>query len=143
MRAQLRWVGLGWASLGIVASLVVACKSAEQREIAQEVARISFAVQALRNAPHNDKGPPLERLRAEPCATGPGCELQGVCVQGYAIAERVGKTTRSVREAIANGSANLEGAGELLKLNETELVRAKRLMDECVALEGRLAREYR
>jgi hypothetical protein len=129
------------ASLGLVALLGLACRSEKEREASAEIERMMVRVRALREAASNEKAEPLERLRAESCTTSSGCELQQVCVQGYGLYERTQKTTRTIRDAVAGGNANAQMAKDLLDSNEAELGRAKALMDQCVALEGRLIRE--
>jgi hypothetical protein len=128
------------ASLALCVLCGLGCRSQAERETSAEVERMMVRVRALRDAASNDKLPSLELLRAEKCATPQGCELQQVCVQGYGLYERAQKATRTIREAMAGGAANPAMVAELLQANETELGRAKALMDQCLAIEGRLIR---
>jgi hypothetical protein len=121
----------------------LACRSAAERETSAEIERIGVLVRALRDAATNAKSEPLERLRAEKCTAPPACELQQICASGYGIYERAQKATWTIREALNSGNTNVAMAKELLESNEAELGRAKQLMDQCVATEGRLIREHR
>lgn len=130
------------ASLGCAALLALACRSEAEREASAEIERIGVLVRALRDAATNEKAEPLERLRAEKCKAPAACELQQICVQGYGLYERAQKATRTIREAVSSGNANPALVKELLDGNEVDLGRSKQLMDQCVATEGRLLREY-
>lgn len=118
----------------------VQCKSQADRDAEREVARIAHAVNELRAAPHNAKDEPLKRLRSEACKAPQACELQQLCVQGYALHQKAIDNASRVREALRQG-AGKELAGDLLQLGERDLNHAKALLDRCVARQGELERD--
>ena len=138
MYREVTRAGACWALLALSA---FGCKSRAERLAAEEVGRISFAVDRLREAPNNAKRAPLERLEAEACSVPVACELQQICIQGYSLHLRATESTNRVREALRQRAQELEGAARLLEVSERDLSRAKGLIDRCVSLEGELARQ--
>lgn len=117
------------------------CKSQAERDAEAEIARIAFAVGQLRDAANNEKNPPLSRLRAEQCSVPAACELQQVCVQAYTLHLKSIEMAQRVRQALREGTENTEAAATLLSISEKDLAKARTMMDQCVTLEGQLARE--
>lgn len=103
--------------------------SAERREFS----RIDRAIDELRQSENADKRVFLERLRKVPCATM--CALRDSCLRAY--------------EAHVRGLHLIEGArggaptAEKLDEAERALSEARRLTEQCVALQGEERRERR
>lgn len=92
------------AVLAASAALVtVSCDHGEPRA---ELARVSRAVDVLREAPAGSKRRALEELEVTPC-TDPGvCELRARCAAAYTLHVRATEATATVRRELeADGGA--------------------------------------
>lgn len=131
------------ARLVAVALLLLACRSEAERKRTLAALTVSSAIQAVRQAPHDDKAPALEQLRASPCAEPQSCEVKEVCVQAYALHQRSVETTENLRRELDRTAAPPAGVAELLAATERDLDAAKRLIDECLRLESVMLVEAR
>ncbi len=128
--------------LCLCAVAVWGCRSQAEREASREIAQLIYMVGQLRDAPSNEKEEPLARLKQQPCSSPRACQLQQLCVQGYDLHTRALKTASQVRKAMNQGNADTAGAAQLLEMSQQDLMRAKGLTEQCVALEGELTREH-
>jgi hypothetical protein len=130
--------------LGVVIGMACAgCRSAAERELEAEVARLAAAVNALRDAPHNQKTEPIARLNAEPCGQPASCEFKQICSQGYTLHQTSNEAAERVGRSLRAGRADEAGAEQVFKMIEADLARAKEMTERCVALQGELERATR
>ncbi|MEN9580540.1 MAG: hypothetical protein RJA70_3549 [Pseudomonadota bacterium] len=124
----------------VLCLFAIGCKSQSERELQAEVDKLSVAVNALRDAPHNQKEAPTESLRSIPCVQASACEYKQICLQAYELHQKSTQATQEVRELIRAGATDPAAATQLLKLGERELARARDLTARCVELQGVLER---
>lgn len=136
---------MGCARLWVVFCLLftLGCKSQSERELGAEIAKISLAVNSLRDAPHNQKTQPLDALRTTTCERAEACEYRQICLQAYELHAKSTAATEKVRVLMREGQPDPAQATRLLELGERELSRARSLMARCVELQGLLERETR
>lgn len=122
---------------------VCACRSEEHREVSRDVAKVAFAVNQLREAPHDAKEAPLASLLSLPCRFPAACELQQVCASAYQL--HIDAVQLGVRASRHHAAAahDPESVARLLKQAETQLAHAKAGAERCVLLQGELTREYK
>jgi hypothetical protein len=112
------------------------------RDDKSEAAAIDRAVDALRDAPNDQKSGALARLRALPCSQAEICGAQSACVAGYELyVSGITELERSKKLA-ASGEGGPELAAALSSAQGT-LERAKPLTERCADAQGELARKYR
>jgi hypothetical protein len=139
-----RWPVVGAALLLSCAFSVIGCRSEAERAESREAELVSSAIQTLRAAPHNEKRPPLDRLRELECRHVRTCEAQQICAQAYSLHQKALDTSSLLRQKLREGSApSVEAVGELLALAEKDLERSRRMMDECLRLETTMLVEAR
>ena len=132
------------AGLGAVLVFCGGCESRESLRRQDETLEFARQVNALRDAPNNGKGPPLERLRAVECSFPKTCHLQEVCTRGYQLQEDSLSAVKRLRERLKDATPEQARAGvRLLESKRKQLDVAVKLMKECVALQGDLERTMR
>jgi hypothetical protein len=111
------------------------CRSEGERRETLEALAVSSAIQALREAPHDDKAAALERLEAMPCTSPRAREAKELCAQAYALHQRSIDRTREIRATLAQTAAPPPGAAQVVGRAEKDLEAANRMMQECLRLE--------
>ncbi len=101
-----------------------------------------FAINRVREAANEDKAGPLQELEQLPCREAPACELKELCAQAYRTHLQSLQHVGRAREVMRAGGGTRENAVQLLRASEDELQRALQMTQQCVALQGRLMREY-
>jgi len=133
-------------ALCVALGLTSACRSQESRALEAETARVSRAIDAVRNAPNAGKAPLLRALESEPCAQPPACELKGLCVRAYS--RHVDSLTASERaklllDAPDGGTEAALAAASAVNEAEAALSEAQRLTEACTAAQGELRRKLK
>ncbi len=121
------------------------CRSQEARAVEAEAARISRAVDALRDAPNEAKSPLLRALDAESCDHPETCGLKALCSRAYSRhVEGLDKSAR-VKALLAPdaGADQAQAAAALLSEAEAALGEARRLTEDCAAKQGELRRKLK
>jgi hypothetical protein len=137
-REPKRWRAV--VALALFASC--ACRSETERRRTLDALLVSSAVEAVREAPHDDKGAALERLRVTSCTDARACAVKELCLQAYTLHQKSVATTRALARAEPSGELP-SGAAELLARAERDLAAAKRMSEECLRLETALVLEAR
>jgi hypothetical protein len=127
----------------VAASGIAACRSEEHREVSRDVAQVAFAVNQLREAPHDAKEAPLATLLALPCRFPPACELQQVCASAYQVHIDAVQVGLRARQHHSTAAPDPDLVVRLLQQAETQLAHAKAGAERCVQLQGELTREYK
>jgi hypothetical protein len=126
------------------ASAIVACHGEGDEARRAEAGRVARAVQALRDAPNDEKRVRLGALRQERCTAEDVCALRDTCVAAYSLEVAALDSIDAVRRATREPAAPVpSGAGELLARAEAELRRAEGLTKSCADLEGAARRAHR
>lgn len=134
---------VGLMAAWIAALGVCACRSEEHREVSRDVAKVAFAVNQLREAPHDGKDAPLANLLALPCRFAPACELQQVCASAYQLHTDAVQVAVRASQHPSAAASDSELVVRLLKQAESQLAHAKAGAERCVQLQGELTREYK
>lgn len=128
----------------IVCLSLVACRSSQARRLEAEVARLSHAIDALRNAPNAGKSALLEALEQTLCEQPEACQLKETCVTAYKrhrAAIEASERARGLLDARDGGTRAVLAAASELNQAEIELEHARTLTDRCSADEGALKRK--
>jgi hypothetical protein len=130
--------------VALASTAFLSCKSEHEHARKAEAQRVSDAVRAVREAPHNAKSQPLEVLKSLACRHPSTCQTQQVCAQAYSLHQQAVDRSSLLRQNLRDGHAvNDDAVGQLLLLTEKDLDRAKQLMDECLRLETTMLVETR
>lgn len=133
-----RWAFLLLAAFLLTMSFGCANSSREERE---EFARISRAIDGLRNAENAHKAQMIQPLRAAACHHY--CELRDQCVGAYEVHIRALDAIERARLRLTLGASELGpaniDAGDL-DAAELMLEKAKLLATECAAKQAELGR---
>jgi hypothetical protein len=119
------------------------CRGEAARQKTLEALTLSAAIQALRQAPHDDKTAALARLRALQCVAPRACEAKEVCVQAYSLHQKAIDATREIRTRLASSAEPPASADQVLAGAANDLQAAKAMMQECLQLETALVVETR
>jgi hypothetical protein len=128
------------------AGFSAACRSQAARALEAEAARVSRAIEVVRDAPNPAKAPLLEALKKEPCEHARTCELKELCVNAYSRhVDALGKSqrARTLLAAPAGGAEAALEAASVLNRAEATLDEAKRMTEACAAKQGELRRELK
>ncbi len=125
----------------LVALLLTGCPG--DRSDKSEAAAIDRAIDALRDAPNDQKGGAL--AAAPGAAVRPGRDLRGAqsaCVVGYELYVSGITELERTKKLAASGDGGPE-LGAALSSAQATLERAKPLTERCTDAQGELARKYR
>jgi hypothetical protein len=104
---------------------------------------VAYAVQALREAPHDATRPLLDALSRVPCSVEDVCLLRRRCVDAYALHSGALDALAAVRHAASRSDEPVPvGAASLLGRAAEDLRRSAELQKACVDLEGEVRRRY-
>ncbi|MFO7177892.1 MAG: hypothetical protein DIU78_004245 [Pseudomonadota bacterium] len=136
----------GLVAAALAACALFGCRSEEKRALEIEADRLGKAIDALRAAPNEAKGPLLRALQAIPCSSEPACELKAVCTIAYAhhvsALEASARAADLLKRPGDDTKATLDAAGELARA-EADLASARELTERCAAAQGELRRSAR
>ncbi|HET9960397.1 MAG TPA: hypothetical protein VFQ61_38160 [Polyangiaceae bacterium] len=121
-----------------------ACRSTQARHLEGEVQSLSRHIDALRDAPNEQKSELLARLEQQPAKSGRASELKALCVDAYRKHVTALTASGRARELLATkdgGPAAALEAAKQITLSESELSQARELTERCVSLQGQLRRE--
>jgi hypothetical protein len=124
----------------LAALLLTACPG--DRAEKAEAAAIDRAIDALREAPNDEKSGALGALRALPCSQPEICGAQSACVAGYELYVS-GITALALGKKLAAEGDGGPELGAALSSSQATLERAKPLTERCADAQGELARKYR
>jgi hypothetical protein len=143
-RGRLRFAWRFGAVCASVCLSLSACRSSQARQLEAEVARLSHAIDSLRNAPNAGKVALLEALERAQCTEPEACQLKETCVTAYRrhrAAIEASERARGLLDARDGGTRAVLAAASELNQAEIELEHARVLTDRCSADEGALKRK--
>ena len=123
-----------------------ACRSPESRAREAEGARVSRAIDGLRDAPNVAKKPLLSALEHEPCRDPAVCELKALCVRGYrrhVESLEAGERARALLASPTGGDDAALAAASAVNQAEAALSEAQSLTQACAASQGALRRQLK
>lgn len=127
-------------------TLVLATSGCRQTdpELRAEAARLSRAVDVLRQADNAEKAGPLEALERLECTADDLCALKERCASAYRLHVDALAAVAKVRRATRGNAEPLSvGAVQMLQEATQQLETAKKQAKECADREGEIARKYR
>lgn len=105
-----------------------------------EAARLSHAIDALRNADNAAKAPHLRALRETACSEPDVCAVQSACVAGYELHLSALAALSGAQATLAD--AGPEAAARVLDRAKSDLERARGLTERCAEAQGEMIRKY-
>lgn len=129
-------------ALGALASpwWVLGCPShdAEIKASADQVAR---AIEAVRNAPNEDKRAPLKALEKTACVSPEVCAVRDACAKAYTLHVEAVELTQMAKSAMAEGKT--PRASKLAISAQQQLSLAKAPVEDCVQRDGELRHRFK
>jgi hypothetical protein len=107
-----------------------------------EAGRISHAIAQLRAASNAQKSELLDALKGLTCETAELCELQRVCVDGYAQHVFALAETARAKALMATPNGGAEAA-RILDFAQSELTLAAAKISHCADAQGAAQRKYK
>ncbi len=104
----------------------LACRSSGEQESRADAARLSHAIDAVRNAPNDAKHETLDALKAIGCNEDERCALKKVCVEAYESHARAVDVIASAREDLEKSGAVMTNSALALLAGAQKIWRTAR-----------------
>jgi hypothetical protein len=128
-------------ALSSIIVLGAACRSQREVDERHSAARVTRAIEVLREAPNAAKAQPLANLAKLPCAGSDVCKTRDACSAAYAMHVEAVTLTQAAKQQLADGHAS--EAAKVLGAAERKLAQANLEVTTCTDLEGALRRRYK
>jgi hypothetical protein len=126
---------------GLAALAAVGCRTGDEQEARARAARLSKAIDTVRDAPNEAKHASLDALEEVPCGKDQYCALKKTCVEAYTLHARAIDVIASAREDLtAQGAVTTESALALLQGAERDIARSVELAKVCADEQGKMIR---
>jgi hypothetical protein len=127
--------------LSLLALSLAACSSGSEARERDAAGRLVRAIQVLRDAPNEDKEPPLKALEAASCYGPSACSLRDICARAYRQHVDALTLTQVAKYRFASGKT--AEATRLVMSAEAALREAQGKVAACVDAESALRRRYK
>jgi hypothetical protein len=126
---------------GLAVLVAIGCRSADEQEARARAARLSKAIDTVRDAPNEEKRASLDALVELPCEKDAYCALKKTCVEAYSLHARAMDVIASAHaDLAAQGAVMTESAVALLQGAERDLARSVELAKVCADEQGKMVR---
>lgn len=128
------------AALLLLGAFACDRRSEETVRAQQQVARLCWVEDRIRNAANADKSSFLADLASAPCPAPDACAMREACVSGYTLHVDALKLTSAAKQLVRDGRD--AEAASILGAAETKLKEAGTQVARCTSLTADLRRTY-